>query len=143
MNGLLELETNALGDEIALESLPSIVRKAVDKAVPGGKWESATCQTVYELEGTDAKGRAVVVEVNDDGEVGEVSTETSVMAVPSAVVSALKSKLPRFAVQSVFESRHGGKVVGYSFEGRRPRDKEDVGVFVSVDGKTIEIDEGR
>jgi len=129
------------GDDIAMSKVPAAVKKAAEKAVPGGKWESASSETIYELEGKDGKGRAVVVEVTDDGEVNEVSTELPVKEVPEVVLSALKAKMPRFKIETVFESKQDGKVAGYSFEGKRPKDKEEIGVFVSPDGKTIEIDD--
>jgi len=70
-----------------------------------------------------------------------VSTEIPIKEMPEAVVSAFKTKMPKFKVTTAFESRQNGKVVGYSIEGKRPRDKEDIGIFVSPDGKTVEIDE--
>jgi hypothetical protein len=142
MNGMLEMEANvARGDDIEVAKVPASVRKAVDKAVPGAKWESAYSEMIYELEGRDGKGRAVVVEVTDEGEVNDVSTEIPIKEVPEAVVAAFKAKMPRFKVTTVYESRQKGKVVGYSVEGRRPKDKDDVGLFVSPDGKTVEIDD--
>jgi len=61
---MFEVEfTGAKGDDIALSKVPAAVKKAADGSVPGAKWESAFSQVVYELEGVNAKGRAVVVEV--------------------------------------------------------------------------------
>ena len=143
MTELLEPEANATrGGDVELSSVPQAARKAAEKAVPGGKWQAAFIQTIFELEGTDAKGRAVVVDVTDDGEIGEISTEIPLKEVPAVVMTALKAKMPRFTVESATESRQEGKVVGYSLEGKRPRDKEEIAVFVSPDGKTVEIDEG-
>ena len=142
MNAMMEMEASvARGDDIEVAKVPSSVRKAVDKAVPGAKWENAYSEMTYELEGRDGKGRAVVVEVTDDGEVNDVSTEIPIKEMPEAVVAAFKSKMPRFKASAVYESRHKGRVVGYSVEGRRPKDKNDIGLFVSPDGKTVEIDE--
>ena len=144
MLGMFEFKVKRVkmkGDDIAMSKVPAEVKKAADKAVPGGKWESASSETIYELEGKDAKGRAVVVEVTDEGEVEDVSTELAIKDVPEVVVSALKAKMPRFKIETVYESKQDGKVSGYSFEGKRPKDKEEIGVFVSPDGKTIEIDE--
>lgn len=142
MLGLFEVKRGKMrGDDLAMTKVPSAVKKAAEKAVPGGKWESAFSETIFELEGTDGKGRAVVVEVTDDGEVNEVSTELPIKEVPETVLSALKAKMPRFKIETVFESKQSGKVTGYSFEGKRPRDKEEIGVFVSPDGKTIEFDD--
>ena len=57
------------------------------------------------------------------------------------VQAALRKKMPRFKVSTAFEVREDGKVVGYNFEGKRPRDKEEILVFVSADGKEVEIDD--
>ena len=142
MFGMFEFKAARMrGEDLPMNKVPANVRKAAEKEVPGGKWESASSQVIYELEGTDAKGRAVTVEVDDEGEVGDVSTELAVKEVPETVLSALKAKMPRFKIETVFESKQNGKVAGYSFEGKRPKDKEEIGVFVSPDGKTIEIDE--
>jgi hypothetical protein len=138
---MLEPEARMRRGDLEVSQVPPAVRKAAEKAAPGATWSSASSQIIYELEGKDAKGRAVVVEVDDVGEVGEVTTELSAGDVPSAVTNALRTKMPRFKVDAVFESRQDGKVTGYSFEGRRPRDKEAIGVFVSLDGKTIEVEE--
>jgi len=142
MFGMLEFKKARLhGEDLELSKVPANVRKAAEKEVPGGKFESASSQIIYELEGKDAKGRAVTVEVDDEGEVGEVSTELPVKDVPEAVLSALKAKMPKFKIETVFESKQDGKVAGYSFEGKRPRDKDEIGVFVSPDGKTIEVED--
>jgi hypothetical protein len=129
-------------DELSLDDVPAEVKKAASQSAPGSKWSSASSQTIYELEGTNAKGRSVFVEVTDEGEVTDVSTEIPLKEVPDVIVTAFKAKHPRFQVSTIFESRLKGKVVGYSVEGRRPNDKEDIGLFVSADGKSIEIDEG-
>jgi hypothetical protein len=58
------------------------------------------------------------------------------------VTTALKKKLPRFQVATAYEARQEGKVIRYDFEGKRPRDKKEITVSVSANGKEIEIDEG-
>jgi hypothetical protein len=136
---------HALQDEIDLAKVPPKVRKAAEKAVSGVKWTSAYKHTdegevTFELEGTDAKGRTVTVDIGADGKVGEVATEIAAKEVPKPVTDAVKSFLPGFKASSVFEIREEGKVVGYESEGKRPQDKEEFTVFVSSDGKRIEID---
>ena len=42
---------------------------------------------------------------------------------------------------TTYEARHEDKVIRYDFEGKRPRDKKEITVSVSADGKEIEIDE--
>lgn len=134
------------GGEIALAKVPAVVRKAADEAVAGAKWSSAYVDrddsgVTYELDGTDARGREVVVELTAAGKVVEVETEIPIPEVPAGVQQALKAKMPRFQATASYEVVHAGKVAGYSFEGRRPKDKEEIDVFVSADGKVVEIEE--
>jgi hypothetical protein len=142
MSNRSEVELHAASEEdIDLADVPAAVKAAAVKAVPKAKWEAAASETIYVLEGKNAKGRSVEVTITEDGDVEDVSTELPVKEVPEPVLSALKAKMPRFKIEAVFESRAEGKVVGYSFEGKRPSDKEEIGVFVSPDGKTIDIDD--
>ena len=136
-------------EEIPFAKLPEAVRKAAEGAVPRVKWESGTKdvedgKTVYTVDGENAKGKAVSVEVTADGKVLEVSVEVVMAEVPAVVKDALKKKLPRFKIDDIFEVSRGGKVVEYQFEGQRPKDKKadhEITVTVSADGKTVEIDE--
>jgi hypothetical protein len=136
----------AAADEIDLAKVPAKVRRAADKAVPGASWSSAykdeeDGEVIYELEGKDRQKRSVTVEVSAQGEVNEVETEIPFKEVRENVQAALRKKMPRFKVSTAFEVREDGKVVGYNFEGKRPRDKEEIVVFVSADGKEVEIDD--
>jgi hypothetical protein len=135
----------AATDEIELAKLPAKVRRAADLAVPGATWSNAykddeDGELVYEIDGKDRQKRSVTVEVSAQGDVNEVETEIPFKEVRENVQAALKKKMPRFKVSAAFEIREDGKVAGYNFEGKRPRDKEDIVVFVSVDGKEVEID---
>ena len=138
---------HATAEDIALSKLPPAVRKAADKAVPKAKWESATKETEdkkefwYELEGKDAKGRYVHVTVSTDGTVDEVSTEIDYKDAPKVVKDALKAKFPKFKVETSYEIRKDEKIERFDFEGKRPKDKEEITISVSPDGKSVEIDE--
>ena len=132
-------------DEIDLAKVPAKVKEAASKAVPHAKWESASKsvedgETTYTLEGTDAKGRSVSVDVEEDGTVDEVQTEVPMNQVPRLVQRALKAKQPRFKATTVYEVREEGKVTRYDFEGKRPADKDDITVTVSSDGKEVEVE---
>lgn len=133
-------------EEILLAKVPEVVRKGADKAVPGAKWAAAYLvkeddEKLYELEGKDSKGRDVVATITPEGTVEDVTTEIPLKEVPESVKEALKGKMPRFKPTTAYEISEEGKVTGYDFEGRRPKDKHDISVYVSADGKTIEIDE--
>ncbi len=134
-------------EDIDLKKVPAVVRKAADKAVPKAKWESATKETEdkkefwYELEGKDAKGRYVHVTVSTDGTVDEVSTEIEFKDAAKVVKDALKAKFPKFKVDTSYEIRKDEKIERFDFEGKRPKDKEEITISVSPDGKSVEVAE--
>ena len=146
--GLGALASSATGAaEIALKKVPAVVRAAADKAVPEAKWASASKETEddkefwYELEGKDAKGRNVHVSISEGGKVDEVSTEIASKDAPKVVTDALSAKFPKFKIETSYEIVKDGKIDRYDFEGKRPRDKEEITVSVSPDGKKVEVDE--
>lgn len=130
--------------DVPLDKLPKAVRAAADAAVPKAKWTGAVRSeedkaVTYELEGTDAKGRYVWVELTEAGVVKEVQTEVAYAAAPKAVREALEKKFPRFKAETTYMVEEGGKVTRYDFEGKRPKDKEEITISVSADGKTIDV----
>ncbi|MEO6807646.1 MAG: hypothetical protein ABI353_00845 [Isosphaeraceae bacterium] len=69
-------------EPITLDAVPSTVQEAIDTAVPGAIWSSASREadvdeTTYELLGTDAAGHAAKVEVDlaADGAIKAVKPE--------------------------------------------------------------------
>jgi hypothetical protein len=132
-------------DEIPLDKVPEKVRKAADAAVPKATWETAYRSeedkvVTFELEGKNSQGREITVTLTPDGKVEELETEIPLKDVPQAVKDTLKAKWPRFKPSLAFEMQEEGKVVGYDFEGKRPKDKEEIVIFVSADGKQAEIE---
>ena len=133
-------------DKVDLAKVPAKAKEAASKAMPRAKWTGATKSVedgvvTYELEGEDTSKRYVWVDVTADAKVTEVGTEILAAKVPQVVTAALKKKFPRFQVSTSYEARHEGKVIRYDFEGKRPRDKEEITVSVSPDGKEVEIEE--
>jgi hypothetical protein len=137
----------ATDDKIDLAKVPAAIKQAASKAIPGAKWTGASKsvedgEVTYQLDGEDAAKRYVGVELTADAKVTELQFEIASAKVPPLVTSALKKKLPRFQVATSYEARHEDKVIRYDFEGKRPRDKKEITVSVSTDGKEIEVDEG-
>jgi hypothetical protein len=133
-------------DESDLAKVPAKVKEAASKAVPGARWTGASRNSedgavTYELEGQDSDDNDVWVELTADARVNEVGTEIDSDQVPAVVTAALKKRFPRFATSENYAVRQGGKVIRYDFDGKRPRDKEEVTVSVSPDGKTVEIED--
>lgn len=133
-------------DEVKLDKVPDIVKKTADKAVPGAKWTTAfkdkeEDKDVYELHGTDDKGRNIEVEVFADGMLIKVQKEIPIKEVPKVAMKAVEGKMPKFKITGAMEVFLDGKVIAYELEGRRPKDKDDISVLVTADGKRIAIED--
>lgn len=144
VGGLWAGPARAGDDDIPIDKLPAAVKKAIDAAVPKAKWTTAgkseeDKKVSYEIEGEDAKGRYVWVEVTAEGKVVEVQTEVPLKDAPKVVADALTKQFPRFKVETTYEVQVDGKVARYDFEGKRPKDKEEITISVSADGKTIDV----
>ena len=135
------------GEDLDLAKLPEIVRKAADKAVPNAKWNKAVKDTDgkdiwYDIEGMDAKGRNVWVTVESNGDIEEIETEIKPQEAPKIVLAALREKYPNFKISAVYEIRDDvNKVIRCNFEGKRLKDKKDITISFSGDGKFISIDD--
>jgi hypothetical protein len=130
---------------IPLDKVPAIVREAAGKAAPGIIWSKATKETekgktTYELTGKLADGREISAQVSEQGKLLEVETEINLADVPTVVTSALKTKMPKFKAEEAVTVSRDGKLVGYEFEGKIADGKEII-VFVSSDGKKVEIED--
>ena len=137
----------ARGEDIALANLPEIIRNAADKVIPNAKWNKAVKDTDgkdtwYEVSGIDAKGRKICVTVEPNGDIDEIETEIKAQNTPKSVMAALKGRLPNFKISAVYEIRNDeDKITRYDFDGKRLKDKEDVTISFTVDGKFIKLDE--
>jgi len=134
------------GVEINLKQVPAHLRQAAAKAAPGVQWKTAfkndeDGEVTYEIEGVDQKKRDVTVTLTADGKVEEIETEIPVAEVPEVVMKALRAKFPRLEIVAVTEIQEEHKVVGYDFEGTRPKDNQTIGVYVTADGKMVHIEE--
>lgn len=132
--------------EVAFADLPEAARKGIAAAVPGFTPDEVYevrdgTDVYYELSGQDRRKRDVWLSVYPDGKVDEVSTAVTMKEVPAAVVNAVKAKFPKFQASAGYEVRLDGKVVRYDIEGRRPRDKDDITLSVTPDGKEVTVDE--
>jgi hypothetical protein len=132
--------------EFELAKVPHKVKEAASKAAPGVEWETASKseedgEIVYELDGEDASKRYVYAHISADATVNEVAFEIAIEKVPPVVTAALKKRFPAFRVEKAYEAHQNGKVFRYDFEGKRPRDKEEIEVYVSADGTDVKIEE--
>ena len=137
----------ARGEDIALANHPEIIRTAADKAIPNAKWNKVVKDTDgkdtwYDISGIDAKGGKICVTVEPNGDIDEIETEIKSQNTPKSVMAALKERLPNFKISAVYEIRNDeDKVMRYDFDGKRLKDKEDVTISFTVDGKFIKLDE--
>ena len=137
----------ARGEDIALANLPEIIRNAADKVIPNAKWNKVVKDTDgkdswYEVSGMDAKGRKICVTVEPNGDIEEIETEIKSQNTPKSVMTALRGRLPNFKITAVYEIRNDqDKIIRYDIDGKRSRDKVDVTISFTVDGKFIKLDE--
>jgi len=85
----------------------------------------------------------VSAEVTLDGVLTSLEREIATAEVPEAVTAAVKSRFPNFRASSAHEIHEGDAVAGYVLEGTRgAKANIEVALFISIDGKDIEILEG-
>ncbi|MGZ8219125.1 PepSY domain-containing protein [Methylomagnum sp.] len=132
--------------KISLSDLPPDVKAAADKAVPGAKWHSAEQETGkggvhYELKGKGIENdREVEVEVMPDGKLLQTEIEVPMKEVPEPVRAAFKERWPDSKPKEVKAVTRQNGASGYEFEEARGLGKE-FEVFISGDGKTVEVKE--
>ena len=132
--------------EIDLKKVPAHIKAAASKAAPRVHWKTAykgeeKGEVIYELEGVDPKKQEVAVILDNDGKVEEIETEIAVEEVPAVVMKALKAKFPKLEIVAVTEIQEGKKIVAFDFEGTRPPSHKSIGIYVSADGQTVELEE--
>jgi hypothetical protein len=132
--------------EIDLKKVPAHVREAASKAAPHVHWKTAfksdqNGEVMYEIEGLDGKKREVTVILDAKGKVEEIETVIPVEEVPEIVMKALRAKVPTLEIDSVTEIQEHKKVVAFDFAGTRSASHKPTGVYVSADGKTVEIEQ--
>lgn len=131
--------------------MPKHVRQALDRALKvypeplqGARWSKAYCtrgsdHPVYQVQGTNADGRKVELEVTSAGRIIEVEEHgISITRVPTVVQDALKSKFPRFEPKHIEAIYQLEKLVPvcYGFEGR-DSDGREIEIYISADGKNF------
>lgn len=133
-------------DEVSLApgKVPAVVRQAADRAMPGVRWTDATRETegrtvTYELEGTNREDDDVSVLIDAAGRVIETCIEVDLSEVPRVVKNALRAAMPGIKVREVMSVSQAGTITGYDFDSRH--NGKDIVVFVSLDGKTVELDD--
>jgi uncharacterized protein YuzE len=95
----------------------------------------------YELEGKAAKGHEVTVEVSAAGKVLGFKREIDLKNVPKVVMDGLSSKAPKFKPATAHRLNEDDKVVGFLFAGDWRKEKRESIIFVSPDGKEVEVQE--
>jgi len=135
-------------EERQLAALPRKVRDALDRAaetykepLKGIRWSMARVlrrsdHPLYQLQGTNGRGNKIELEVTSAGRVIEVEEHgIPLREVPSAVMEALKARMPKFEperVEAIYQAERT-RPVCYGFEGRDSADRP-VEVYVSADG---------
>jgi len=138
--------------KIDVKDVPSNVMKAVTAKFP--KFEATRVHEVYtgtdirelekadltyELDGTGAKGHEVTVTLTAEGKVVDIKREVELKAVPKVVMEALEKKYPKFKPTLAHSVSEGEGVTGYLFVGDFRKEAKEMLVFVSADGKEVEM----
>jgi len=155
--------------EVELEEVPAAITAAATRKIPPFKAEGAysirrgadvlggqSSERAFALDGADSDERDISLEITADGKITSLEREIAASAVRQVVIKALQEKLPRLQIVTAHEIHEGETLTGYAIEGTRPakgkakgkakkaegKVGEEITVFVSADGKEIEIDEG-
>jgi uncharacterized protein YxeA len=133
-------------EQLDFDKLPQGVKKAALGAVPGIKEADAEVYKVlagknladvtYEVEGEDAKGRYVRLDVSADGKVDEFYAEVTVKELPKAVQDALNTQFAKRRSATCYVVHEKGKLARYDVEVVRGNGSE-VHVSYKPDGKQI------
>lgn len=153
VQALVDGKITAVRTAVPLTEVPKTAWKGVAQKVPtleaisayelrqgDNLLDAGDADLTYEIGGVDEKERQIILEVFADGEISEMERELTSTDVPQAVLAALRGKLPTFETSRVFELSEDGEVVGYLFEGKRPKEKkaQEIDVFVSANGADVE-----
>ena len=133
--------------EVEVSKVPPAVREAADRLFKGAKWSRAhKGKTSFELDGKDAGGRVVSVEVTADGKVRGAERQVTIKEVPARVMKALTDRFPKFAADAVYEVFSGTDIrelakaeLAFEFEGAVGKKDESV-VTISAEGKILAVE---
>ncbi len=96
-------------------------------------------ELTYELDGKGGKGHDVTVTLTSEGKLIDVKREVELKAVPKVVMDALDKKFPRFKPAIAHSVSEGEGISGYLFVGDFRKEMKEMLVFVSADGKEVEM----
>ena len=81
----------------------------------------------------------MIVYVTAEGKITEFKREIDLKAAPKAVMDALAKRAPKFSPMTAHRLNQDDTVVGYLFAGDWRKEKKESVVFVSPDGKEVEV----
>jgi hypothetical protein len=146
--GVMAVAARGEETKIKLEEVPQAVmtcaQEAAKKACCDAKLTQASVEVeegvkTYELQGKLHDGGSLEIDVDADGKLLEVETETTMDKVPKAVKQALKRRMKGFTAKFIEKSKRPASV-WYEFEGEDAKGNP-TGVEVREDGKAIVIEE--
>ena len=144
--------------EIDVKNLPEKIRGGAEKMFPKVKWVQATKVTDqgevhYELAGALPEKKLLVLEIDEDGDIFRIETETELGKVPDEVKTGFRKEYPAkkgWKIDAVFEVEEDEdgdddfEVIGYEFHAiwqkpkgtkAKPPKDDQVEVFVNLEGK--------
>ena len=137
---------SAYDDKIELAKVPTNIREAANKALPRVRWTGATKsvedgKVTYQLEGEDTAKGYVWVELTADAKVNEVGSEIVIEQGPADCHRGAQKEIPPVPGGVNLRGSQRRQSDQVRLRGETPRDKKEITVSVSVDGKEIEIDD--
>lgn len=127
---------------VNMKDVPPAAKAAAMAAAPGVKFDKVGLDmddgtASYEFAGK-MDGKAIELDVMEDGTVEEMEHEISMDEVPERVSKTLKKHMGDFEPKFIEKSVRNGFQVYYEFEGEGPEGGE-LDVEISADGKKIII----
>jgi len=135
--------------EIPLSEVPASIKESAHHVLKTAKWDSAAKhkhegETVYELFGTDDKGRDLSVEITD-GKVTSIERGIEPKDIAKAASDAVAKHMPAFKIEHALEIFEGDDIRdlakadhSYQLNGTGAKGK-DLTVEVTTEGKILEV----
>jgi hypothetical protein len=144
--------------ETSLNEVPQAVTAAVTAKLPKFQATAAyairrgtdlarvePAERAYALDGTEGNEREVSIEVTHEGKITSLEREIAIADLPATVMDALKKHMPMFRGTTAFEISEADGLTGYMVDGirgakgKKAKASAEVSVFVSADGKEVQV----
>lgn len=139
----LGLPTGAMADDMPMENVPQAVLDAANKAAEGRTLTAVSMEmengtAIYEFAVEREDGRAMEIDIFEDGSLDEIELEVAMEDLPESVRAKIEADLPGF-VPTLIEKSTRPSGIFYEFEGPSADGSGDVDVEIAEDGSEIVV----